>query len=370
MKKAILIILFSFFIITSIFCSEPCKNEEHEYYKYKCTVCGSLQPVEDQFNGDYAYAVRSDYDEWGEEIGKLTILQTENAKYRNEYGEEKDILVVLAIKPTTKSITISFYETNGTPLYGKYQSEIRYRTGNGNIYDIYEKNTKWNYINEVRLMDSSYDPTFNPFISTLLATNKIKFLLGSPARIEFTIEYDNIILSRMLEECKADFFWDSLGKNIIFSNDITEISCYKTNCQGSFKDSSFNIILPDSVTTIGKYAFSGCTGLTGITIPDSVTIIGEHAFSLCTELTEITIPDSVTKIEALAFADCTGITSIIIPESVQEMTRNYWGGAFRDCTNLTDIYCEAPSKPIKWDSYWNDGCNAAIHWGYTGETTN
>lgn len=349
MKKTILTIFVFFFIITSVFSSGPCKDEEHEYYKYKCTSCGSLQHVEDQLSGDYAYAIRSDYDEWGEEIGKLTILQTKNAIYRNEYGEEEDIIVVLAIKPTTKSISIGFYETNGSPLYGTYQNKIRYRTGNGNIYNIFERDTKWYFINEVQVIDDSLSPTFNPFISNLLATNKIKVLLGSPARIEFTIEYDNIILSRMLEECRADFFWDALGENIIFSNDITEISSGKTNCQGSFKDSSFYIIIPDSVTEIGFNAFSGCTGLTKIVIPDSVTKIGTTAFKGCTGLTEIIIPDSVTEIEKYFYIE---------------------DGVFSECTNLTNIYCEASSQPNKWDNHWNEGCNATIHWGYTGDETN
>ena len=57
----------------------------------------------------------------------------------------------------------------------------------------------------------------------------------------------------------------------------------------------------DSVTSIGKYAFDGCTGLTSITIPDSVTSIEGSAFNCCTGLTSITIPDRVTSIEGSAF---------------------------------------------------------------------
>ena len=271
------------------------------------------------------------------------------------------------IKPTTKSITIGFYETNGTALYGTYQSKIRYRTGNGNIYNIEEDNIKWDYINEVRLFDF-FTLAFNPFISNLLTNNKIKVLLGSPARIEFTIEYDNIIISRMLEECGADFFWDLLGENIIFSSDITKLP----TCSGVFKDSSINIIIPDNITTIGYSAFNRCTGLTRITIPDSITIIGDYAFGGCTGLTEITIPDSVIEIGSYAFLECTGLTSIIIPNSVQKIsdTAADSGGIFNNCINLTDIYCEASSKPDGWVTYWKEKCNATVHWGYTGEETN
>ena len=80
--------------------------------------------------------------------------------------------------------------------------------------------------------------------------------------------------------------------------------------------------IPDSVTSIGSYAFSGCTGLIETTIPDSVTSIGGFAFSNCTGLTSITIPNSVTSIDAWTFEGCTGLTSITIPDSVTNIGYN------------------------------------------------
>ena len=66
-------------------------------------------------------------------------------------------------------------------------------------------------------------------------------------------------------------------------------------------------IIPDTVTWIGKDAFSGCVGLKSIVIPDSVTYIGNRAFQGCTSLKSIVIPDSVTNIGYEVFEDCTNL---------------------------------------------------------------
>ena len=98
----------------------------------------------------------------------------------------------------------------------------------------------------------------------------------------------------------------------------------------SNRSSVKTVVIGDSVTSIGNYAFNNCTGLTSITIPDSVTSIGDYAFSGCTGLTSVTIPDSVTSIGGSAFENCTGLTSVTIGNSVTSI--GYY--AFTNCNNI------------------------------------
>ena len=74
-----------------------------------------------------------------------------------------------------------------------------------------------------------------------------------------------------------------------------------------------SILLNDgSVTSIGEFAFYGCSGLTSVTIPDSVTSIGDRAFSHCTNLTSITIGKGVTSIGEFAFNYCDNLENIFV----------------------------------------------------------
>jgi hypothetical protein len=94
-----------------------------------------------------------------------------------------------------------------------------------------------------------------------------------------------------------------------------------------------NLVIPEGVKKIRKYAFYNCEGLTSVTIPNSVTSIGEDAFYSCYSLTSVTIPNSVTSIGGDAFYGCKGLTSVTIPDSVISIG----GGAFYSCYSLTSV---------------------------------
>lgn len=94
-----------------------------------------------------------------------------------------------------------------------------------------------------------------------------------------------------------------------------------------------SIILPNTLTKIGNYAFFGCTGLIDIQWGTNITSIGEYAFSGCTRLRKILIPDSITSIESWAFQNCTGINTVKLPDSLITI-KSY---AFYGCSSIAEI---------------------------------
>ncbi len=134
--------------------------------------------------------------------------------------------------------------------------------------------------------------------------------------------------------------WDSQGaiRSVVIEDSVTSIGSYAFYGCSSLAD----VTIPDSVTDIGWSAFYGCSSLTSITIPDSVTIISDGAFAYCSNLTSITIPDCVTSIGNHAFFGCHSLTSITMPDGVTSIGDD----AFYYCDSLTSITIPASVTSI------------------------
>jgi len=105
-----------------------------------------------------------------------------------------------------------------------------------------------------------------------------------------------------------------------------------TNPWWNVRSSITNVVIGDSVTSIGSVAFHGCTNMVSVTIGSRVTIINGQAFEGCTGLTSVTIPNSVTSIRPHAFVDCRGLKSITFSDSVG--IEEY---AFLSCSGIDSI---------------------------------
>ena len=123
-------------------------------------------------------------------------------------------------------------------------------------------------------------------------------------------------------------FCDSLSE-IVIPSSVTSIGDLAFSCCRSLSE----IVIPSSVTSIGVGAFSGCDSLSEIVIPSSVTSIGDSAYSYCRSLSEIVIPSSVTSIGVGAFSGCDSLSEIVIPSSVTSIGDS----AFSYCYSLSEI---------------------------------
>ena len=131
---------------------------------------------------------------------------------------------------------------------------------------------------------------------------------------------------------------------VLFNKDKTALICYPAGKT----DKSYKIT--NSVTSIGNYAFNGCSSLTSVTIPNSVTEIGGSAFVDCASLKSITMPNSVTSIGDMAFYKCSSLTSITIPDSVTSIGSS----AFSDCSKLRSI--TIPNSVTSIGAWAFNGC--------------
>ena len=127
----------------------------------------------------------------------------------------------------------------------------------------------------------------------------------------------------------------------------------RNNCNALIETSSNTLVagcksstIPNSVTSIGGYAFYYCEGLTFITIPNSVTAIGRDAFYKCCNLSSITIPRSVTSIGNNAFFACSGLTAIVVEEgNTKYDSRNNCNAIIETSSNILIKGCRNTTIP-------------------------
>ena len=136
--------------------------------------------------------------------------------------------------------------------------------------------------------------------------------------------------------------------SIAIPEGVTSIANY------AFTGSGLNsITIPGSVTSIGISAFNGCNNLASVTLQDGVTSIGEYAFTGCKELVSVTLPSGLTSIANYAFTG-SGLNSITIPGSVTSIGNS----AFNDCKDLASVKLSESLKSIGEYAFAGSGLNS------------
>lgn len=108
-----------------------------------------------------------------------------------------------------------------------------------------------------------------------------------------------------------------------------------------------NIIIPETVITIGKRAFAHCKNLKSIIIPEGTTIIDAFAFAGCTNLEHVQLPNSLTTIEDCAFMNCTNLKSIVLPKNLKKLGSKVFIGTQINTIQVTEDELDVVAPPSK-----------------------
>jgi len=120
-----------------------------------------------------------------------------------------------------------------------------------------------------------------------------------------------------------------------------------------FSNTLKSVTIPNSVTTIGGYAFKECYSLTSVSIPNSVTKIGGSAFYNCSALTSFYMPDSVTDASGWwTFNSCSKLASVRLSASIKTLGM----GMFEYCSTLTSVEIPSSVTSIQESTFHN--CSA------------
>ena len=178
---------------------------------------------------------------------------------------------------------------------------------------------------------------------------------------------DNFAYCVNLENIKVDSqnkYYDSRDNcnAVVYTKDNEiEIGCINTKIPDSIVSigqyafayrNIKNIIIPSNIKKIYRYAFSHCTALNDIELESGLEVIQDYAFEYCENLTSLTIPNSVTEIQSEAFLSCKRLGTINISSSVNNISSN----AFKHCSGISSINVDQENKV--YDS--RNNCNAII----------
>ena len=193
-------------------------------------------------------------------------------------------------------------------------------------------------------------------------------ITGQGAMTEFTSasvqpwkNYRSRIVKVILEEGitsigKYAFYGCSKLESIQVAASVTVIGNYAFyNCS-----SMTGITMPEKLREIGEFAFYNCSGLTAVEIPAKVHIIGTSAFMACRNLQSISLPESCTDLGAMAFYSCSSLSGIVLPKKLNALTEQLFGG----CTALTTI--EIPAAVTRMDSSVFSGCTGLTEIKFLG----
>lgn len=125
----------------------------------------------------------------------------------------------------------------------------------------------------------------------------------------------------------------------LYSKDLTKLLC--------FAGGRSTIQFPPEVTSIGFWAFAG-SKIKQLVVPETVTSIGVNAFMNCVELTSVELPNTIEFLPNAIFYGCRNLKNINIPDSV----KGIGSAAFRYCSSLEAIIVPEHVETVSVDAFF------------------
>ena len=328
----------------------------------------------------------------------LSFPTKEDYMFMGWYTDYKFTNAVKEIADKTGDLTLY---AKWVPVNHVIEFDLNYERNGYNVERI--KNTA-----KTVIIPSSYKglpvtvDTYNLCINADRTNNDVveEIVFTSGISITKSVSFENATSLKRITVEEDNPYMKSID-GVLYSKDGKELICYPAAKEGksyviqngteNVRASAFysnkyieNIVVPDSVISIGQGVFNECTSLKDVELSKNIELIDNATFNNCTSLKKITIPGNVKTIKVMAFMNCSSLETVIIPNSVTAIESNAFTAcsslnsieipesvttidhsAFYDCPNLT-IYCKVTSKPDGWNNSWSNGAKEVI-WGYTAE---
>ena len=311
-------------------------------------------------------------------------LTNEKGNSLSAWNIPEDVTVKAGWTANEYDVTLNVGDTNAGTVSGagtyKYDGDVRItaQTKNGYVWlGWYDENNRLVSDKSSYNFTMGFDVTYTAKWSKLAITQNIfeagvvtsndKYILGQELKITATtyLGYDFVGWycndTLIADSCEYTFRTSANNETYTAKWKIKdELKNFKFSSklkfceiEGVYDKTITEVVIPDYVTSIGKYAFSDCSGFASITIPDSVTSIGIGAFENCSGLTSIVILDSVTSIGDSAFENCSGLTSVIWNAENCTKAGSSYNPIFGNSNNLTAVTIGDNVKTIPSYAFYN-----------------
>lgn len=134
-----------------------------------------------------------------------------------------------------------------------------------------------------------------------------------------------------------------MAKNVLIEENGMILSEDRAELIGCTKNLPRNVVIPDGVKVIDKFAFNRAEEMESVKIPDSVKVIEDSTFQNCTWLKEVDFGTGVESIGISAFAKCARLEKVVFPESLKIIKH----GAFQHCEALYSVTLNEGLKKVE-----------------------